>query len=350
MTAFGQNVGINDNGSNPDTSAMLDVSSSSKGFLVPRMTLSERESISSPATGLIVYQTDGTSGFYYNYSTPESPSWILIGNAANETQWTTTGSDIYYNIGKVGIGTTSPGHKLSLVGDGGSNTGVLSIDCSNGSESNYVWASSAMAFLNPGGNIIHMIGREESVYNSGYIGFNYQGVGSTSNFLTLGLFNVNNILNITGAGNVGIGTTSPSYNLQVNGSVAGTSAYVNLSDSRLKKDVVAIEDGLDKVMSLRPVSFNWDKSANPKLNLDDRNHLGFLAQEVEQILPQVVSIANDSMQTKAIAYSDVVPVLTAAIQEQQTEIEQLKSEIEELKRMINKLTVVSNNEERTNAN
>lgn len=62
---FAQGVGINTSGAAADTSAMLDVSSTTKGFLPPRMTEAERTAISSPATGLLVFQTDGTSGLYY---------------------------------------------------------------------------------------------------------------------------------------------------------------------------------------------------------------------------------------------------------------------------------------------
>ena len=50
-------VGINDNNASPDASAMLDVKSSDKGVLIPRVTTTERENISSPATGLMIYNS-----------------------------------------------------------------------------------------------------------------------------------------------------------------------------------------------------------------------------------------------------------------------------------------------------
>jgi hypothetical protein len=60
-------VGISTDNSEPNNSAMLDVKSSSKGFLPPRMTQAERNAIASPATGLMIFQTDNTSGYYcYN--------------------------------------------------------------------------------------------------------------------------------------------------------------------------------------------------------------------------------------------------------------------------------------------
>ena len=58
-------VGINTDGSQPDNSAMLDVKSTDKGILIPRMTIAQRDAIASPANGLMIYQTDGTAGFYY---------------------------------------------------------------------------------------------------------------------------------------------------------------------------------------------------------------------------------------------------------------------------------------------
>ncbi|MGD9700690.1 hypothetical protein [Acinetobacter sp.] len=52
-------VGLNGDGSTPEPSAMLDVKSTSRGFLAPRMTAEQKAAITSPATGLLVYQTDG---------------------------------------------------------------------------------------------------------------------------------------------------------------------------------------------------------------------------------------------------------------------------------------------------
>jgi len=73
----GQNVGINNDGSDPDPSAMLEVKSTDKGFLPPRMTEEQRDAISSPATGLIIYQTDGTAGLYQYNGTAWTPITII---------------------------------------------------------------------------------------------------------------------------------------------------------------------------------------------------------------------------------------------------------------------------------
>jgi hypothetical protein len=131
-------------------------------------------------------------------------------------------------------------------------------------------------------------------------------------------------MRITSGGNVGIGTTSPSYTLHVNGSVAGASAYVNLSDKRYKKDIQPIENALNKILSLNGVTFNWNKEATD-MNLDDNNHIGLLAQDVEEIIPQAVTTGEDENETKSVAYTDLVPVLIEAIKELKKEIELLKT-------------------------
>ena len=79
--AYSQNVAINATGSLPDNSAMLDVSSTTKGFLPPRMTFAQRNIINLPANGIIIYQTDDVTGLYCNKGTEAVPDWQLIGPA-----------------------------------------------------------------------------------------------------------------------------------------------------------------------------------------------------------------------------------------------------------------------------
>ncbi|WP_217278625.1 hypothetical protein [Hymenobacter sp. BRD67] len=63
----------------PDNSAVLDLRSASKGLLVPRLLASQISTIGSPAPGLLVYQTDGTPGFFYNGGTAAAPAWTRLG-------------------------------------------------------------------------------------------------------------------------------------------------------------------------------------------------------------------------------------------------------------------------------
>ncbi len=78
INSFSQGVAINTDGSNADGSAMLDIKSTNAGILVPRLTQVQRNAIISPATGLMIFQTDNTPGFYYNAGTSASPFWIRL--------------------------------------------------------------------------------------------------------------------------------------------------------------------------------------------------------------------------------------------------------------------------------
>jgi hypothetical protein len=100
-----------------------------------------------------------------------------------------------------------------------------------------------------------------------------------------------------------------------------------LSDSRVKTNVVSMTEGLDKIDQIRPVTFDWV----PTENVSDREgaDFGFIAQELEEVLPEVVHTRGDGYKT--VMYEKVVPVLVQAMKEQQAMIEALKAEIELLK-------------------
>lgn len=101
-----QNIAINSTGNLPDTSAMLDVSSTVKGFLAPRMTTAQRNAIVLPATGLLVYNTS-TNTFNVNIGTAASPSWSTLsfggatyttGNSGTDFNISNSGSTYTFNI------------------------------------------------------------------------------------------------------------------------------------------------------------------------------------------------------------------------------------------------------------
>jgi hypothetical protein len=104
-------VAINTDGSASDNSAMLDVKSTTKGMLIPRMTLSDRDDIDNPATGLLIFCT-GDNHYYSNKGTPTLPNWVMVSN-----QWLFTGSDIYFTGGRVGLSKTNPDFTLDVLGD-----------------------------------------------------------------------------------------------------------------------------------------------------------------------------------------------------------------------------------------
>jgi hypothetical protein len=94
-----QSLAINTTGASANLSAMLDIDVGSlaakKGLLIPRVTLAQRTAMSplpAAAQGLLLYQTDGTQGFYYNTSTTVTPTWIYISGGSGGSNWLLAGN------------------------------------------------------------------------------------------------------------------------------------------------------------------------------------------------------------------------------------------------------------------
>jgi hypothetical protein len=102
------NVGINN--PNPDASAVLDIVSTDKGILIPRMTEIERTSISSPATGLLVYDNDHNLFFYF-----DGGGWTAI-DPGTDNDWAQNGNHVYNASDSIGIGSSSPRTTLEVNG------------------------------------------------------------------------------------------------------------------------------------------------------------------------------------------------------------------------------------------
>lgn len=110
VNANAQNIGIGTN--TPEASALLDVSSTTKGVLLPRMTTLERTSIAGPSIGLTVFDTDTYS--FWIYRGDVNGGWAEIVHQYQKA-WNINGNNIYNNnAGNVGIGTSSPQEKLSI--------------------------------------------------------------------------------------------------------------------------------------------------------------------------------------------------------------------------------------------
>lgn len=110
-------IAINSTGQNGDASAILDVQSTDKGLLVPRMTMSQRDGIVSPATGLLVFQIDETIGYYYY----DGASWTSLGGAGGASV-PSTGiimSDIEHNQNLIDEGFTLVGKQMNRTGEYG---------------------------------------------------------------------------------------------------------------------------------------------------------------------------------------------------------------------------------------
>jgi hypothetical protein len=107
------------------------------------------------------------------------------------------------------------------------------------------------------------------------------------------------------------------------GTIHATSTSISaISDQRLKENIVNLETGLTEVMALKPRRFDWK-------NGDKINVAGFIAQEVETVLPDLIDgFKNDTIEdAKGVRMGDMIPTLVKAIQEQQTIIDDLKARI-----------------------
>ena len=128
-----------------------------------------------------------------------------------------------------------------------------------------------------------------------------------------------------GKQNVGIGTDAPQHKLHVEGNVAGQGQFISLSDLTCKTNIEPIASALELIESLRGVSFNWKTDDELASAEQDRN-FGFIAQEVEDVMPEVVSeFRNDQ---KGIAYGEIVPVLVEAVKDLSKKVAQLQSQLD----------------------
>ena len=180
------------------------------------------------------------------------------------------------------------------------------------------------------------------------------------------------VINTTG--NLGVGDLDPVLKIQANGNIGpstdnsfdcGTSSYrwddiyatngtIQTSDARDKRGIRDLSYGLQHILALRPVSFQWKSSP------DHKEKLGLLAQEVIEVIPEIVKTHDYEVDTisgerilkkldrMGMYYSDLIPVIIHAIQEQEAEIDRLRlekasmharldtmsAEIEELKTLI----------------
>ena len=125
-------------------------------------------------------------------------------------------------------------------------------------------------------------------------------------------------------GDVGIGTTSPNFKLDVRGTI-GNNTTLYHSDIRWKKNVQSLPNSLDKVTRLRGVNFEWRGDKFADMNFPAGKHVGLIAQEVEEVIPEVVNTAADGY--KSVAYANLVAVLIEAVKEQQRIIDEQNSKI-----------------------
>jgi hypothetical protein len=116
--------------------------------------------------------------------------------------------------------------------------------------------------------------------------------------------------------------------------IYATNGTINTSDINLKKNIKDLSYGVDDILKINPISFNWKDETT---GTDKK--LGFSAQELQKIIPEVIRESEDGI--LGVYYSDLIPVAFNAIKEQQSQIDELKiinenfqKELEELKKLV----------------
>jgi hypothetical protein len=157
---------------------------------------------------------------------------------------------------------------------------------------------------------------------------------------------------------VGVNTTGPTQTLDINGTVRvrtfsstaavgtvyrltdGTLSLTAPSDIRFKKDIINIENALQKIKQIRGVKFKWDDSRVPQgdfgidPSLVDKYRIGVIAQEVEKVLPELTFKHQEGKDYLAISYPEFSAVLIEAVKELSTENDYLKNKLEEKDKQI----------------
>lgn len=430
--ADAQNVAINSTGNSADGSAMLDISSTTSGLLIPRLTTTEQDAIGSPSNGLLIFNTT-LNTIMMNTGNSLSPVWtpILSGTISstapitysagvigisqsssstdgylNSTDWNTFNGKLDTTTGwrTTGNRNTTPGTNFLGTIDNKNlvfktnNTQAMILDASGnvgiGTSPSFQSGSEAELFLVDGGNstgthtLMNAIGTKNdylqiNVQNNSNGGKASSDVVATANNGTLSTVYIDMGINSQGYSNgasnilngsnvaylyatgtdfyIGNGATGKDLIFFVNSSgttgpdgteiarftstalVPGTTnsfelgtstkrwknIYLNnapvvLSDRRMKTNISELGYGLKAILSLKPVSYNWKTEPNTNLQL------GLIAQEVREVVPEVVK-GNEQQGTIGMNYTELIPVLIKAIQEQEDKIDNLTSQIEELK-------------------
>jgi hypothetical protein len=139
---------------------------------------------------------------------------------------------------------------------------------------------------------------------------------------------------ISGTGFVGVNTTTPAFTLEVNGNAAkpGGGSWINSSDRRLKQNINTYQDGLQQLLQIEPVTFNYNSLSGFDTS---KEHVGVIAQELQKVVPYMVqNYQSENGEFLSVDNSAMTYMLINAVKEQQLEIDTLKQELEELKNLI----------------
>lgn len=257
----------------------------------------------------------------YNAKVATSSSLVLGGTGADAVN--------------VGIGTTSPtlaglqveraaGNTAGLFRAGSTSQGVALVTDWPGIYLNCYYNGLAVTSMAGTGY--------PSVINSnqtnGGILFNTTSTANTAPNVTVV---VPERMRITGAGLVGIGTATPSYLLEVNGTAAkpGGGSWTVSSDARLKTNVADYTDGLDQLLRIRPVRFHYNEASGHDTKPE---YVGVIAQELKEVAPYMVgSFEKDGTEYLNVDNSAMVYMLVNSVRELEGQVQALREQVRVLK-------------------
>lgn len=198
--------------------------------------------------------------------------------------------------GNVGIGTSSPGSKLTVAGS-------CQLDNTT---------------INGGAHELNVSGTGD---RNTFIDFHSSATTVDYNARILRNPGTNGVFLITNIGTGSIDVIANSGGVRLTN---GATSWAAISDERLKTNLVEISDAISKVVSLRAVTGRY---------LEDEQDISrafLIAQDVQKVLPEAVDVADDEDKTLSLRYTETIPLLTKAIQEQQAMIEELSAQVKSL--------------------
>lgn len=222
----------------------------------------------------------------------------------------------------LGSGNTFVGADAGKNNTGGGNVFAgNAAGFNNISGSDNVFIGTGAGNTNTGGGNNILIGKNANVLNPNQTNSTAIGTGA--------IVDCNDCLVLGNNAKVGIGTSEPMERLHVVGNIKATGT-ITPSDQRYKQNILPLRSALEKVRQLRGVSYDWNRTAYPEMQFAAGTQVGFIAQEVEQVLPEAVHKSSSGMYS--MNYTAVIPLLVEAVKEQQEQVAEKSRQLEQLKK------------------
>lgn len=206
------------------------------------------------------------------------------------------------------------GNSNSITNSGGGNASTMAIFGTSNSISttnmNFSYSLDVLgrnnSVSNAGNSVV--VGRSNTVTAPNSVTIGHSVTNSVAGSMQIGINNTSKMTFLS-TGYVGVNTTAPSEALEVNGNVKAAS-YLYTSDARLKKDVITLPQAMEKLLKLRGVNFVWKNN--------EEKTVGFIAQEVEAVYPELVKTDKTSGY-KSVQYGNITAILVEALKQEHAE-------------------------------